>query len=429
MAQLIDPDMPSSAAARTGFDGLPYELVFSDEFNTANRTFWPGDDPFWEAVNIRHGSTGDQGWYGPAQITTRGGYLSIVIDQMPKNDLPYRSGMLQSWNKFCFTGGYIDCGVEHASQQDGRMHGRWVILHARDAARLQAAYGLTPMTCDVGTFPNQAERDGSGPAAALQSNALKTKYNYELSWLPGQRLSEVIPDFFSSICFCICPSLRAHIPTIHAQHWTRTPLALYPGHAPAPGEDHPGPSVNVGRGAPEIDILEVEHNKDAWFINTPSITDVNPFLGVPCFECRSDSSNPADGYITWQTAGVESARVGAAALSPDPLPDGTDVSQRLISVEPMVCLRLSPRHSAWRIHSTSPLSSTWAGWQTVHLSAMIFPAGMLVDYVRAYGEGRRMLGAARQTTLQMAISTDIWIHPNLTSWNYLIPQNSLVRRP
>lgn len=28
-----------------------------------------------------------------------------------------------------------------------------------------------------------------------------------------------------------------------------------------PGEDHPGPSNLKGRGAPEIDILEVEHNK------------------------------------------------------------------------------------------------------------------------------------------------------------------------
>ncbi|KAG2049027.1 SKN1-domain-containing protein [Suillus hirtellus] len=77
MAQLIDPDMPGSAAARSGFDGLPYELVFPDEFNTANRTFWPGDEPFWEAVNIRHGSTGDQEWYGPAQITTRDGTRSL----------------------------------------------------------------------------------------------------------------------------------------------------------------------------------------------------------------------------------------------------------------------------------------------------------------------------------------------------------------
>ncbi len=28
-----------------------------------------------------------------------------------------------------------------------------------------------------------------------------------------------------------------------------------------PGEDHPGPSYNTGRGAPEIDVLEAEHNK------------------------------------------------------------------------------------------------------------------------------------------------------------------------
>jgi hypothetical protein len=64
--------------------------------------------------------------------------------------------------------------------------------------------------------------------------------------------------------------------------------------------------VNVGRGAPEIDILEVEHNKvgsgqvvsqsgqfapfthdyiylndtqDEWSVNTPDITRPNPYLG------------------------------------------------------------------------------------------------------------------------------------------------------
>jgi len=34
-----------SAYTRQGFDGEEYELVFSDEFNTDGRTFWPGDDP------------------------------------------------------------------------------------------------------------------------------------------------------------------------------------------------------------------------------------------------------------------------------------------------------------------------------------------------------------------------------------------------
>lgn len=42
MPQLIDPDTPQSARTRTGFDGLDYELVFSDEFNVEGRTFYPG---------------------------------------------------------------------------------------------------------------------------------------------------------------------------------------------------------------------------------------------------------------------------------------------------------------------------------------------------------------------------------------------------
>ena len=42
-------------------------------------------------------------------------------------------------------------------------------------------------TCDLGTFPNQTLKDKSGPAAALHSDASRTKYNMELSWLPGQR--------------------------------------------------------------------------------------------------------------------------------------------------------------------------------------------------------------------------------------------------
>ena len=52
---LIDVDTPSSALTVTSFaDGSEWQLVFSDEFNTDNRTFWPGDDPYWEAVNLHY---------------------------------------------------------------------------------------------------------------------------------------------------------------------------------------------------------------------------------------------------------------------------------------------------------------------------------------------------------------------------------------
>ncbi|KAF9041072.1 hypothetical protein BDZ89DRAFT_1060364, partial [Hymenopellis radicata] len=44
-------------------------------------------------------------------------------------------------------------------------------------------------SCDVGTFPNQMLKDHSGPPAALFSDFSRDKYNNELSWLSGQRLS------------------------------------------------------------------------------------------------------------------------------------------------------------------------------------------------------------------------------------------------
>lgn len=71
-----------------------------------------------------------------------------------------------------------------------------------------------------------------------------------------------------------------------------------------PGEDHPGPANNVGRGAPEIDLLEAEHNKvgsgqvvsqsaqfapfthdylygnataDQWIVYSPDITHANSY--------------------------------------------------------------------------------------------------------------------------------------------------------
>jgi hypothetical protein len=31
-----------------------WDLVFSDEFNTDGRTFYPGDDPYWEAVDLHY---------------------------------------------------------------------------------------------------------------------------------------------------------------------------------------------------------------------------------------------------------------------------------------------------------------------------------------------------------------------------------------
>lgn len=108
---MVDADTPQSARTRTGFDGKSYSVVFSDEFNQAGRTFYPGDDPYWEAVNLHYWPTGDLEWYDPSAITTQNGKLVITMTETPNHNLDFMSGMLQSWNQLCFTTGYVEVSV------------------------------------------------------------------------------------------------------------------------------------------------------------------------------------------------------------------------------------------------------------------------------------------------------------------------------
>lgn len=197
-------------------------------------------------------------------------------------------------------------------------------------------------SCDVGTFPNQTDHNDQ-PAAALTGGL----GGGQLSGQPGQKTSA-----------CTCP-----------------------------GSDHPGPSVNVGRSVPEIDVfeaqIEVEDNfqpevsqsfqvapydlgydinKNFTTTYNESISHWNPYQGGPLqqavstvtfiqdnlyndaaygtygFEWWSDPKNRDDGYITWfsnPTGGPQtrSWTLQAGAIGPDPT---VNVSQRLIPEEPHV---------------------------------------------------------------------------------------------
>lgn len=53
---LIDNDTPQSVYTRPSYTepSVELQLVFSDEFNVEGRTFYPGDDPYWEAVDLHY---------------------------------------------------------------------------------------------------------------------------------------------------------------------------------------------------------------------------------------------------------------------------------------------------------------------------------------------------------------------------------------
>ncbi|KAJ7181361.1 beta-glucan synthesis-associated [Mycena crocata] len=449
---LVDEATPKDARTRKGFDGESYSLVFSDEFEVEGRTFYPGDDPFWEAADLWYGSTADLEWYDPSQIVTRDGHLVITMDstvttqsgQTPGSTAPftadqnhqltYRSGMLQSWNKFCFTRGYIEVAVVLPGPDEntqGYWPGVWTMGNLARPGYTATADGAWPYTyssCDVGTFPNQTNADKLGPAAALHTDNGRDRYNFELSWLPGQKLSA-----------CSCP-----------------------------GSDHPGPDVSVGRGAPEIDVLEAEKDKDAptghvvsqsaqfapfthdynygttttdgYSVLNEAAARPNSYKGSAIqqavsslvklpptgfqgsgrdfvtygFEYWSDPKKAESGFITWQVNGTSSVRMGAGAVGPDQGADGSGVGQRLIPVEPMsIVLNLG-------------LS---ANWQTILTETMMFPAEMLIDYVRVYQrDGEENVGCDPPDYPTMDYINNhysAYSDPNVTQWQWELPKNSL----
>ena len=109
---LVDLDTPKDAYSKTDYvNGKTWELIFSDEFNTDGRSFYPGDDPYWEAVDLHYWQTNNMEWYDPAAITTRNGSLEITLSQKETHELDYQGGMMSTWNKFCFTGGLVEASV------------------------------------------------------------------------------------------------------------------------------------------------------------------------------------------------------------------------------------------------------------------------------------------------------------------------------
>ncbi|MBW0473642.1 hypothetical protein O181_013357 [Austropuccinia psidii MF-1] len=425
---MIDADTPHEALTKIGVDGTSYQLVFSDEFNEDGRTFWPGDDPYWEAVNLHYWATSNLEWYDPDQIITQNGSLVISLDHVKdpsqNHDLNYRGGMLQSWNKFCFTGGIIEASISlpGASTVPGLWPAFWTMGNLGRAGYGASLDGLWPYsydTCDIGTLPNQTNPQTKGPAAV---HTMGDPYHgNELSYLPGQRLSR-----------CTCPQTA--------------------GSNYHPGPKHPDGSW-VGRSAPEIDVLEgiVDQTKLIGQVSQSAQfapynahyklnnltegfvdiyqnsfqTELNPYTGGIYQQAASGLSNtdastyngagfasygyeyaPSDSnnaFIAWTQQDQPMWKITSGAIGPDPL---SQIGPRTISNEPMyILLNLG-------------ISAAFGKIDFPHLK---FPSQMRVDWVRVY----QPAGSTRNTNCDPpSYPTSQYIrdhlpaytNPNITTW-------------
>ncbi|KAK5175380.1 beta-glucan synthesis-associated protein [Saxophila tyrrhenica] len=405
---LVDPDTPDSVKQRKGANGNTQTLVFSDEFNTPGRTFYDNDDPYWQAVDIWYGATQDLEWYDPDAATTQDGYLALRFDAFKNHNLNYRSGMLQSWNKMCFKGGYMEASISLPGKGDtaGFWPGFWAMGNLGRPGYLATTDGMWPYSydhiCDAGITVNQSDPDG-------------------LNYLPGMRLPA-----------CTCR-----------------------------GEDHPNPGYS--RSAPEIDALEaqIEYMKEPyqnaiggasqsiqiapfdlfWRPNPDwqeiydySVTHINFYQGGPFQEAVSavttlnnnwydgneyqlygfDYTPGADGQVVWNVGDDHTWKVTGKSLGPN-----GNVGQRTIPEEPLTLIvnfGMSDSFSA----------INWTG------IAPLLPATMRVDYVRIYQDEDGEMTCDPEgfpTTDYIAKHPAPYKNPNMTHWedaHFQTPQNSLV---
>ncbi|EGO05193.1 glycoside hydrolase family 16 protein [Serpula lacrymans var. lacrymans S7.3] len=429
---LIDNDTPSDAHTIKSFaDGSEWQLVFSDEFNQDGRTFWPGDDPYWEAVDLHYWQTGDLEWYYPEAITTSGGALQVQLSEKQINNLDYQGGMMTSWNKFCFTGGMVLVSVSLPGYNNvsGLWPAIWTMGNLGRVGYGASTDGTWPYNydaCDVGTAPNQTH-DGK-PLAALENG---DPYNGNvLSYLPGQRLSR-----------CTCP-----------------------------GESHPGPmhsdGTYVGRAAPEIDIFEAllldgqgavsqsgqwapMNAEYDWFNTTgnyvipnPAITSQNTYSGgayqqatsaltnlteqqcytneTGCYQTLGIEFKPGytqdDAYISWIANDEVAWTLEASAMAAD---SRVEISARPITQEPMYII------------FNLGLSPSFAYIDTDNLP---FPTVMSVDWIRVYQPKDSInVGcdpADFPTAAYINEYTEAYTNPNLTTWTtdykQTFPKNSFL---
>ncbi|KAH8833428.1 glycoside hydrolase family 16 protein [Flagelloscypha sp. PMI_526] len=428
---LIDPTTPKSARYKrvTDIQGRTstMTLVFSDEFTTPGRTFFPGDDPFFEAVDLHYWATGNAEWYDPRAITTKDGALEITLNKTKVRDKDYMGGMLTSWNKFCFTGGRVEASVQLPGMNNvaGLWPAIWTMGNLGRAGYGATTDGLWPYSydaCDYGAAPNQTI-DGQPQAAVMSGDASNFGH---LSWQPGQKLSR-----------CVCP-----------------------------GEAHPGPKHKdgtfVGRAAPEIDLFEAQieadggkvsqsaqwapfnmayqwHNtSDTFTINDPTISHSNPFLGLVlqqatsvvtktnqncydqsgtgCYSVYGMEYKPGfdDAYIRWITNDKDAWMMKAAGVGADIY---TGISDRPISQEPMyIIMNLGISQ----------------GFGYVDFDHLKFPTKMKVDWIRVYQYEKDMnIGCDPEgfpTAKYIERFPKAYNDPNVTTWKDLgepWPKNSI----
>ena len=161
----IDPHSDSDVFTTKSLDsGASYDLVFSDEFNVQGRRFDDGSDPRWTALHKNDYTNNALQYYNKNLVTTKDGSLHITSKiedvsfkaqvtksgNMGKLTKNYQSGMLQGWNKFCFTGGIVEIRARLPGRSDigGLWPAMWLLGNLARATYVGSSDNMWPWSFD-----------------------------------------------------------------------------------------------------------------------------------------------------------------------------------------------------------------------------------------------------------------------------------------
>ncbi|OQR88728.1 beta-glucan synthesis-associated protein [Thraustotheca clavata] len=120
----VDADTDKSFYTKVSSRGDIWHLVMSDEFEVEGRQFAYGQDHIWTALDIPDGVNRAMELYSSKNVYTKNGKFYNRVDEGPVNvsfwnswsetpgyenkTMHYTAGMVQSWNKFCIQGGFVE---------------------------------------------------------------------------------------------------------------------------------------------------------------------------------------------------------------------------------------------------------------------------------------------------------------------------------
>lgn len=407
----IDPDTPLSAcqlqlcqgdyAACAPGQPIVKEslfLVFSDEFEKPGRKFGVTDkDPKWTAEDMYYFPTQDVEVYKPDQVTTYKGKAVITIEradppESAKSLQPdgkvwdvaknFKSAMLNSWNKFCFTGGYMEMSVQLPGNDlvPGFWPAFWAMGNLGRAGYMPSTSGLWPYSFDVCEQGSNVETavPGSqvpsqilpqcqkGPGATDINRTAYGLQNGVARNAPEFDVFEIVVSRGKGSEASQTLQMAPLLPP--GQTWTD--LAWYDERGLPYGVQYPG----------GISFLNTNFNGWTGAFGRPGNSYQDSMSAVSHLNSSFYEGQHTFGidwapgeYLRWYVDGIFAYEVNPNALLArnGTYPNGTayTIGDRMIPIEPMYLI--------WNLGMSEDFGE-------VDVTNLAFPSYMMVDYVRVY---------------------------------------------